>query len=77
MFTINVSQRLANDDLDELRKDIAARARFWVGWAYGETMISTAGPRRMRHLEQRLADDGHLPEFVRKARPEMSEPARG
>ena len=40
-------------------------------------MISTAGPRRMRHLEQRLADDGHLPEFVRKARPEMSEPARG
>ena len=40
-------------------------------------MIRTAGPRRMRHLEQRLANDDHLPELVRQARQAMSEPSRG
>ena len=54
-----------------------ARARFWIERAYGEAMIRTAGPKRMRHLEQRLANDDHLPELVRRARQEMSEPSRG
>ena len=77
MFTINVSERFADDDLDELRKDIAGQARFWIERAYGDAMIRTAGPRRMRHLEQRLANDNHLPELVRQARQAMSEPSRG
>lgn len=45
--------------------------------AYGDTMIETAGTGRMVHLEQRLANDGHLAALSRKARREMSEPARG
>jgi hypothetical protein len=35
---------------------------------YGEVMVSTAGPERMRHLEQVLANDGHLAELCRQAR---------
>ena len=76
MFTINMSQRFRDDDVDELREDIATLVRFWAERAYGDVMIRTAGPRRMRHLEQRLANDGHLPELVRQAREEMSEPSR-
>ena len=77
MFTINMSQRLDDEDLAALRKDISSLVRFWAERAYGETMIRTAGPGRMRHLEQRLANDSHLPELVRQAREEMSEPSRG
>ena len=77
MFTINVSERFAEEDLDELRQDIGHAARFWIERAYGDAMIRTAGPKRMRHLEQRLANDAHLPELARKARREMSEPSRG
>ncbi len=76
MFTINMSQRFHDDDVDELRKDIASGARFWAERAYGDVMIRTAGPRRMRHLEQRLANDDHLPGLVRQARQEMGEPSR-
>ena len=42
-----------------------------------EVMVRTAGPSRMVHLEQRMANDGHLAELSRKAREEMAEPARG
>ncbi len=77
MFTINVSQRFHDDDLTTLREDIRSLVRFWATRAYGETMIKTAGPRRMRHLEQRLANDGHLPELVHEARRKMGEPSRG
>ena len=77
MFTINMQQRHAEEDLDALREDIAASARFWVERAYGEVMVRTAAPARMRHLEQRLANDGHLTALSRKARAEMSEPSRG
>ena len=48
-----------------LRDDISSMARFWTKRAYGDAMIRTANARRMRHLEQRLANDGHLPELVR------------
>ena len=77
MFTINMSERFDDDDLTALRQDISSLVRFWAERAYGEAMIRTAGPRRMRHLEQRLANDGHLPELVHKARQEMGEPSRG
>jgi ectoine hydroxylase-related dioxygenase (phytanoyl-CoA dioxygenase family) len=77
MFTINLSQRYPAELLPELRETIAGAARFWVERTYGETMIRTAGPERMRHLEQKLANDGHLAELSRKARETMAEPARG
>ncbi len=76
MFTMNMSERFADDDVEALRQDVASLARFWCTRAYGPAMIETAGPRRMRHLEQRLAHDDHLPELVRQARREMRAPAR-
>ena len=77
MFTVNLQKRHAEEDLDDLRNDISTIARFWHERAYGDTMLRTANPERRVHLEQRLANDGHLPELVRKAKEEMSEPARG
>ena len=77
MFPINLEQRHREEDVGLLREEMAKLSRFWIERAYGEVMIRTAGPRRMRHLEQRLANDGHLPELARKARQEMDEPARG
>ena len=76
MFTINMEQRHAEQDLDEIRADIGNLARFWTERAYGDAMINTASPAKMRHLQQRLANDGHLPELVKKAREEMDEPSR-
>ncbi len=77
MFTINMEQRYRDEDLEELRGLIAQDARFWVERSYGDLMVRTAGPSRMVHLEQRMANDGHLAELSRKAREEMSEPSRG
>ena len=36
-----------------------------------------AGPQRMRHLEQVMANDGHMAELARQARERMAEPSRG
>jgi phytanoyl-CoA dioxygenase PhyH len=77
MFTINLCQRYPDERLEELRSYMAGGARFWVERGYGEAMVRTAGPERMRHLEQVLANDGHLAELSRKARERMSEPSRG
>ncbi len=77
MFTMNCSERYPEERLDELRNLLAGGARFWVERAYGDAMMDTANNRRMRHLEQFMANDGHLAELSRKARETMSEPARG
>ena len=77
MFTINMSERFDDEDLSTLRNDVASLVRFWAESAYGKAMVRTAGPNRMVHLEQRMANDGHLPALVAKAREEMREPARG
>ena len=77
MFTINLSQRYPEDKLPDLRDYLKGFARFWTDRAYGETMIRTAGPRRMRHLEQVMANDGHLASLAEEARQTMAEPSRG
>lgn len=77
MFTMVLEQRYADEDLPELRRKIGTLSRWWMDRAYGDTMIETAGTGRMVHLEQRLENDGHLAALSRKARQEMSEPARG
>jgi hypothetical protein len=77
MFTMNFCQRYAAADLHSLREYINGAARFWIDRAYGEKMVATAGPGRMRHLEQVLANDYELPELVRQARAKMAEPSRG
>ena len=77
MFTINCSSRYKTEHLHHLRDNISGHARFWNDSTYGEAMLRTAGPERMRHLEQVLANQDHLPEEVRKAKEKMTEPARG
>lgn len=77
MFTINLCQRYPEDRLDALRNYIGGHARFWVDRAYSETMVRTAGPERRRHLEQVMANDGHLAELSRQAKLKMAEPSRG
>ena len=54
--------------MEDLRNYISGGARFWVERAFGEKMVNTAGPERMRHLEQVMANDGHLAEMSRQAR---------
>lgn len=77
MFTMNCSQRYPDDKLPALRDYMAGGARFWVEQAYNDVIVRTAGPARMLHLEQCMANDGHLTELSRKRRLEMAEPARG
>lgn len=77
MFTINLCQRYPEAKINELRQYISGAARFWIDEAYGPAMIRTATPTRMRHLEQVMDNDDHLPELVRKAKETMSEPSRG
>lgn len=77
MFTINCTPRYEEADLQYLRREISAFARFWVDSVYGEAMLETAGPQRMVHLEQALAHQSHLPEEAARAREAMAEPSRG
>ena len=77
MFTINLAERYPEDRIEDLRNYISSGARFWLDRFYGETMMRTADPRRMRHLEQVMANDSHLAELTRKAKEEMAEPSRG
>ena len=76
MFTMNLCERYPEAELPALRKYLEGIARFWVERAYGDLMVSTASPARLRHLEQVMANDGHIAELSRKARAEMSEPSR-
>lgn len=77
MFTLNFDQRYADEDVEQLKARIGSLARFWVERAYGDIMINTAGPKRMVHLEQCMANDGHLAKLAREAREKMAEPSRG
>ena len=77
MFTMNCCQRYPDEKLADLRDYIGGGARFWIERAYADTIVSTAGPERLVHLEQVLANDGHLAELSRQRRATMAEPSRG
>jgi len=77
MFTINVCQRWPDERLPELQEYIASHARFWIDRNVGPRMQATAGPQRMRHLQQAMENDFLLTERTRQMRLEMSEPSRG
>ena len=77
MFTMNCCQRYPESKLSDLRDYIGGGSRFFIERAYDNTIVRTANPERMVHLEQVLANDGHLAELSRKRRIDMSEPARG
>lgn len=77
MFTMNLCQRYPEKRVQELRDYLNGVSRFWVERAYGPIMMETAGPGRLRHLEQVMANDGHIAELSRQAREKMEEPSRG
>jgi ectoine hydroxylase-related dioxygenase (phytanoyl-CoA dioxygenase family) len=77
MFTLNLAQRFPDERLGELREYINHQSRFWTERLYGERMVATAGPQRLRHLAQGLANDHELAALSRQRRGEMAEPARG
>jgi ectoine hydroxylase-related dioxygenase (phytanoyl-CoA dioxygenase family) len=77
MFTMNCCERYPTAKLQDLRDYISGGSRFWIERAYHDTVVRTAGAERMMHLEQVLANDGHLAALSRKRREEMAEPARG
>ncbi len=77
MFTLNFEERYAAEDIETLKERMATETRFWIERNYGDVMVETADEQRMVHLEQRMANDGHMAELARKAREEMAEPSRG
>ena len=77
MFTLNFTQRYRDEDISELRDLIGSQSRFWIDRIFDDKLVRTAGPDRMRHLEQAWANDGHLAELSRQRRVEMTEPSRG
>jgi ectoine hydroxylase-related dioxygenase (phytanoyl-CoA dioxygenase family) len=77
MFTMNCCQRYPEDKLDNLREYLGHASRFWVERTYDDTIVRTASPARMVHLEQVMANDGHLAELSRQRRLADPEPARG
>jgi hypothetical protein len=87
MFTLNFAARFPEERLHDLRDYCSIHTRFCIDRLYivrlcidrlyAETMVRTAGPGRMRYLEQVLANDGQMAELAREARTRMAEPSRG
>lgn len=78
MFTINCSRRASSsEEIADLESYIASHARFWIDHMHSDKMRETATPGRMRHLEQVIAHEEHLPDLSARARNEMTESARG
>ena len=59
-----------------MRQEVANFARFLTDSVYGPAMVATAPPARMRHLEQPLANQDHLPALSAQARRERGVPPR-
>ena len=62
MFVLGITARFPDDRIEELQEMLAFDGRFMKDRAIGEKMIATAGPERMKHLQQVLDND-----FKRKA----------
>jgi hypothetical protein len=64
MFTLNVGRRAATaGQFARLREYLSIHLTPWAPRTYGETMLRTATAARRSHLEQALANEGHLPEL--------------
>ena len=77
MFTLNCTRRHTEAELPIMRREVANFARFLTDSVYGPAMVDTATPERMRHLEQPLANQDHLPALSDQARRERGQPSRG
>ena len=78
MFTLNLCSHAETPaEIEDLESFIASGARFWIEHVHSDVMRTTASPERMRHLQQPIEHEGHLPALAAKARAEAAEPARG
>ncbi len=78
MFTINCcAQCVSEPEIRELKQYIGNHYRYWIDQMHSDIMRRTASPARMRHLQQVIDNEGHLPALSAKARLEMAEPLRG
>jgi hypothetical protein len=77
MFTTNLCTRYPEERLTELQEYLSGHARFLIDRNVGPEMLRTAGPGRMRHLEQVMANDFLLVERVRELKAKGVEAARG
>ena len=75
--TKSFSEKYSEDQLPELRDILGREARFWIDRIHGETMVRTAGPDRMVHLQQIRENDTHLADLSRELKKTMKEPSRG
>lgn len=73
MFTMNFCRRYRDNEIHHLRKEVGNFSHYLLESVYGEKMLKTAGPERMRHLEQALAHQDHLPDLVREVRESRNE----
>ena len=77
MFTMNFTEKFADNQLDELKNILGQEARFWIDRIHGEIMVETASEERMVHLKQVMENDTHLADLTKELKKTMSEPARG
>ncbi len=82
MFTMNLGRRAETpEQIADLEQYIAIHIPTWSGRVHGPTMLATATANRMRHLEQVIAHEGHLPalraQVVEKARAARAARAAG
>ena len=76
MFTLNCCAHCETElEINEMKQYIANHDRYWNDQMHSEIMRRTAPPARMRHLQQVIEHEGHLPALAAKARAEMPEPA--
>jgi hypothetical protein len=77
MFTLNLCRHCQTGaEFEDLEPFIAGSARFWLNRMHGQAMLETASAGRLRHLQQVIDHETHLPALSAKARLEMVEPAR-
>ncbi len=60
MFTICAAEKLREEDIPQLRQEIADAGKYGFTSYYGEAMVKTAGSERMRHLQQCLDNEDAL-----------------
>ena len=78
MFTLNMcSHANTPEEITNLETCINGADRFWVDQLHSKLMRSTAGPERMRHLQQVIDHEFALPARAAKCRATMLEPSRG
>jgi len=74
MFTMNLCGHYPDAQLHYLRDHIGNHAVYGVERLYNDLLVQTAGPERRVHLEQGLANDGHLAELTRQRRASQAKP---